>query len=176
MAQHMVMTQIIGGQTVVSNGTSSGSDLSSESNRILEGNNLRMQHTFEKSISGHMDTPDQYPKVTVKLISWCKELDDLNCAEEVCVLSQSSHHWVVTEFQVKILSELFREDFRFQVEHTLLNNKKPPQQQLNAAISSFVLEHDGPDNLLVVYYAGHGLFNEKAMQLVLAGFVYVSSM
>lgn len=176
MAQRMVTTQIIGGQTVISNGTSSDSNHSSESNRISEEHNLRMQLTFEKSISEHMDTPDQYPKVAVKVISWCKELDDLNCAEEVCILSQSSHRWVLTEFQVKILSELLCEDFRFQVEHTLLNNEKPPQQQLNAAISNFVLEHDGPDNLLVVYYAGHGLFNEKAMQLVLAGLVYISSM
>ena len=70
------------------------------------------------------------------------------------------------------LSELFRESFGFQVEHTTLNNTKPPQQQLNAAISNFVLEHDGPCNLLLVYYAGHGRFDEVARQLILAGLVH----
>ena len=78
--------------------------------------------------------------------------------------------------KVEELSKLFREDFRFEVEHTQLNNVKPPQQQLNAAISNFVLEHDDPNNLLVIYYAGHAFFNEKAMQLILAGSVYTTIM
>ena len=75
--------------------------------------------------------------------------------------------------QVQELSKLFRESFGFQVERTTLNNTKPPQQQLNAAISNFVLEHDGPYNLLLVYYAGHGQFDEAARQLILAGLVHV---
>lgn len=67
------------------------------------------------------------------------------------------------------LSKLFRDDFHFKVEHTLLNTVKPPQQQLNHAITDFVLKHDGPNNLLLIYYAGHGLFKEDTRQLVLAG-------
>lgn len=84
---------------------------------------------------------------------------------------QRLHRLGITKSQVQDLAKLFREDFRFEVEHTRLNNAKPPQQQLNAAISKFVLDHDHFNNLLVIYYAGHGLFNEKARQLVLAGLV-----
>lgn len=98
MAQHMMKTQIIGGQTVVSgpglitsDSTSSDADHSSESRSVSEAHNLRMQLSFEGFISKTMDIPDQYQKVTVKLISWCKELDDLKCEEEVCISDQSSN-------------------------------------------------------------------------------------
>lgn len=93
MVQHMVQTQIIGGQTVVSgkncpslatsNSTSSEGDPASESRSITEEQDRRMQLSFEASISKSMDIPDQYQKVTVKVISWCEELDDLKCQGEV---------------------------------------------------------------------------------------------
>lgn len=91
-------------------------------------------------------------------------------------IDQSLHLLALTKPQVQKLSNLFRDDFRFDVEHTLLNNAKPPQHQLNAAISNFVLNHDHPNNLLLIYYAGHGLFSENEKKLILAGLVDITSM
>jgi hypothetical protein len=45
---------------------------------------------------------------------------------------------------------------------------KRPQLQLDNHISNFLLEHDGPDNLLIVYYTGHGLFHDDKRFLELS--------
>jgi hypothetical protein len=42
-----------------------------------------------------------------------------------------------------------------------LNVRKKPQHQLDNHISQFIYEHDGPHNLLIVYYTGHGIFQDE---------------
>ena len=45
--------------------------------------------------------------------------------------------------------------------------KTKPQLQLNRCISTFAEEHNGPNNLLIIYYTGHGVYREddKYLQL-----------
>jgi hypothetical protein len=50
-----------------------------------------------------------------------------------------------------------------------LNVGKKPQHQLNNYVSEFICEHDGPDNLLIVYYTGHGVYDDKKQCLELTG-------
>jgi hypothetical protein len=42
-----------------------------------------------------------------------------------------------------------------------LNVRKKPQHQLDNHISQFIYEHDGPHNLLILYYTGHGVYHDK---------------
>jgi hypothetical protein len=58
------------------------------------------------------------------------------------------------------LEALFRDRFHYKTKTVELNVRKKPQHQLNSHVSDFVRDHDGPHNLLVVYYTGHGLFHE----------------
>lgn len=48
-----------------------------------------------------------------------------------------------------------------------LNVSSKPQHQLNRYLSTFVEEHDGPNNLLIVYYTGHGQYREDRKHLEL---------
>lgn len=58
------------------------------------------------------------------------------------------------------LESLFRDRFHYQTKTIELNVRKRPQLQLDNHISNFLLEHDGPHSLLIVYYTGHGLFHD----------------
>ena len=91
MAPHMVKTQIICGETIVSGPPHLLSSQSSLSEGVASPEvkspttkrNSEMQLWFEDAISKSMKIPDRYLKVTVKVISWCKDLDDLKCEDEV---------------------------------------------------------------------------------------------
>lgn len=103
MAQQMVETQIIDGEITetfisgscpdltTSDTTSSDGNLTPESRNDSEEDNIRMQRSFEGFINESLEIPDQYQEVTVKVISWCKELDDLKCEVEVRILNQVSN-------------------------------------------------------------------------------------
>jgi hypothetical protein len=52
-----------------------------------------------------------------------------------------------------------------------LNVRKKPQHQLNSHISDFIRDHDGPHNLLIIYYTGHGVFKEDKKYLELTACV-----
>lgn len=91
MAPHTVKTQIICGETIVSgpphliNSQSSLSEgvISPEVKSPTTNRNSELQLWFEDAISKSMKIPDRYLNVTVMVISWCKELDDLKCEDEV---------------------------------------------------------------------------------------------
>ena len=87
----MVKTQIIHGKTIVSGvpslipSDSSHSDggSSSEVKSPTSEHDSQLHLWFDEFISKAMKIPERYIKVTVKVISWSSELDDLNCEEEV---------------------------------------------------------------------------------------------
>ena len=58
--------------------------------------------------------------------------------------------------QVTRLTEIFKGKFGYECDIVKLNNSKRPQNQLDAAIQNHRNEYDGPNNLLIVYYTGHG--------------------
>jgi hypothetical protein len=56
---------------------------------------------------------------------------------------------------------LFQAGFRFTTKLVELTSHKKPQHQLNSHLSQFIIEHDGPNNLLIVYYSGGAYFDMK---------------
>ncbi|KAJ4299206.1 hypothetical protein N0V90_004450 [Kalmusia sp. IMI 367209] len=95
--------------------------------------------------------PDGYLKVAVLLIKWADKLDDLGTREEV-----------------EELEGVFRERFNFRTQIVELDGSSKPQYQLNRSLSTFVEEYDGPNNLLIVYYSGHGILREDLGYLELS--------
>lgn len=71
--------------------------------------------------------------------------------------------------QARELSALFSESFNYSTSIVELNVGKKPQHQLDSYISDFICNNDGPDNLLIVYYTGHGVFNDEKKCLELTG-------
>ena len=73
----------------------------------------------------------------------------------------------MTEEQVQELDQVFRDRFNYHTEIVELNMKTKPQLQLNRCVSTFAEEHNGPNNLLIIYYTGHGVYREveKYLQL-----------
>lgn len=59
--------------------------------------------------------------------------------------------------QVKRLKNVFGGRFHFDVSSEIrLNTIKKPQNILNKAITDHIEAFDGPNNLLIIYYTGHG--------------------
>jgi hypothetical protein len=71
---------------------------------------------------------------------------------------------------------VFDDRFVYSTEVLELNVSKKPQLQLNAAIVNFIAEHDGPNKLMIVYYTGHGTFNEREKILTLSAYGFYLSM
>ncbi|KAH0557061.1 hypothetical protein GP486_005148 [Trichoglossum hirsutum] len=69
--------------------------------------------------------------------------------------------------QVLGLEKVFQDNFKYNTKRLKLNIERNPQQQLNLGIGNFVLENDGEYNLLIIYYAGHGVYDEKSRHLYL---------
>ncbi|KAL8895784.1 MAG: hypothetical protein Q9207_008010 [Kuettlingeria erythrocarpa] len=83
-----------------------------------------------------------YKQVAVLLLCWEKDSSDME-----------------TEAEIAELEETFKSKFRYQTEVARLDATNPNanvQMQVNAQVAGFAMKHDGPDNLLIVYYAGHG--------------------
>ncbi|KAI6888023.1 hypothetical protein KC360_g3716 [Hortaea werneckii] len=111
----------------------------------LEGESSRMESVWRREMCHQFKIADRYSHVAAVIIHWADDLDnDLHCANE----------WKALE-----LDQLFRDDFNFCSQIVVLNIDSKPQAQLNSAISSLILDHDGPShsNLLIVYYSGHGI-------------------
>lgn len=83
-----------------------------------------------------------YKEVAVLLLCWEQNSSDL-----------------CTETEIAELEATFKEKFRYQTEVARLdatNTNANVQMQVNARVSGFAMKHGGPENLLIVYYAGHG--------------------
>ncbi|KAF2023891.1 hypothetical protein EK21DRAFT_94543 [Setomelanomma holmii] len=109
-----------------------------------------MQTWWNNAMRKHMNQPDGYAKVAVLLIKWADELDELKTKKEAAELDA-----------------LFRERFHYQTRTIELNVRKKPQHQLSSHINNFIEDHDGPHNLLIIYYTGHGVFKDDKKYLEL---------
>lgn len=97
-----------------------------------------------------------YKEVAVLLLCWERSSSDME-----------------TEAEISELETIFKERFRYQTEVARLDAKNPcanVQAQVNVRVSTFTLKHGGPENLLIVYYAGHGAPHD-VHGLVLHGWV-----
>lgn len=112
---------------------------------------LAMQAWWGEAIAKNMDLPEGYARVAVLLIRWADELDkELNTGEET-----------------RELEALFRDRFHYDTKTVELNVRRKAQHQLDAHVSEFIRDNDGPHNLLIVYYTGHGRYPEAEKYLEL---------
>ncbi|KAF2630172.1 hypothetical protein BU25DRAFT_408756 [Macroventuria anomochaeta] len=111
--------------------------------------NMRMW--WNEAIAKNMNLPEGYEHVAVLIVKWADELDELK-----------------TRTEALELETLFRDRFHYHTETVELNVKGKAQLQLNSRISSFAAEHNGPNNLLIIYYTGHGVYFEDKKFLQLA--------
>ena len=90
---------------------------------------------------GDYNHPSAYKKVEVLLLCWAQNSNDLKTTEEV-----------------NALKFVLEKRFRYRTHMACLdnNNKQRLQVQLNSKVAAFVGANDGPNTLLIVYYAGHG--------------------
>ena len=91
--------------------------------------------------NGNYGQPSAYEKVEVLLLCWAQNATDLKTTEEVNAL--------------KLVLE-GRFNYHTTTEYLDSNKQQRLQVPLNTKVAAFVGAHDGPNTLLIVYYAGHG--------------------
>ncbi|KAF2795883.1 hypothetical protein K505DRAFT_301288 [Melanomma pulvis-pyrius CBS 109.77] len=107
------------------------------------------QTWFQNEANDTLKIPNGYLKVSVLIIRWHEDIDEFEGHNE----------------EIARLETLFRTRFNYHCEVTKLKNCKNPQLDLDLAILQHISNHDGPDNLLIIYYTGHGnLVNEESGQ------------
>jgi hypothetical protein len=60
--------------------------------------------------------------------------------------------------QVDDLTNLFRNTFKYDVQELQLQATNA-QLTLNSRVMTWACEHNSTDNLLIIYYAGHGIWD-----------------
>lgn len=104
---------------------------------------------------GNYGKPSCYKYAHVLLLYWDESCGDLSTKQEV-----------------EDLRDVFEELFHY---HTIIKKLTAPspgkrlQTTLNAIVANFIEDCDGPDTLLVVYYAGHGRPGDQYGHLQLLG-------
>jgi len=79
--------------------------------------------------------------------------------------------------QIAQLRQVFEHDFGFEFEEVRLRTStittKKPQIDLHTAIGSHVRKYGSSNNLLIIYYTGHGLLRGSGNNRVLELLAYV---
>ncbi|MCJ1438958.1 hypothetical protein MMC27_008348 [Xylographa pallens] len=105
---------------------------------------------FNKTIAGHYrNGPSGYTRVGVLLITW--QDDDMNLKKS----------------EVDRLQAIFKTQFNFETQHFQIPPNKSDTALL-AAVTNFANEYNSPDNLMIVYYGGHGYKGSETQQFKLA--------
>ncbi|KAL1606519.1 hypothetical protein SLS60_003924 [Paraconiothyrium brasiliense] len=99
------------------------------------------QTLFQKVSNFKLDAPNGYRKVEVLIIRWDESIDN----------EHKGHGEEIDRLQ-----NIFTLGFGFGCRVARIKNDKNPQIGLNFEILRHVNEHDGENNLLIVYYTGHG--------------------
>ena len=63
---------------------------------------------------------------------------------------------LATKEEIDDLKATFEDRFNYHAEIKYLDVTKKLQVRVNAIVATFVEQHDSPNTLLIVYYAGHG--------------------
>ena len=105
---------------------------------------------------GKYKTSSTYKKVEVLVLCWETQSSDLPAIKK----------------EVQDLQAIFENRFNYHTEINYLNTTAEHKLQIrvNKMVAAFVDEHDGPDTLLIVYYAGHGRPGAEYGDLELFGF------
>lgn len=113
-----------------------------------------LQAAWNKAMVGLNSSSVSYKDVSVLLLSWDQDFDDLGVKEEV-----------------DALEAVFRNRFNYHVQSSTLKTyeKRSVQLLVNSIVANWVCKKDGPDTLLMVYYAGHGSPGQTPGHLELVG-------
>lgn len=105
---------------------------------------------------GPYKSPSTYRNVEALFLCWADNSNDMTTGEEV-----------------NRLKSVFENRFNYHVQVKSLDNhvEQKLQVQINKIVAVFVAEHDKPNTLLIVYYAGHGRPGEYYGSLELFGSV-----
>ncbi|OJD31224.1 homeobox domain containing protein [Diplodia corticola] len=136
----------------VTNGEQEMAELGKVSSNDEEPKELQMQRWWQESITKVMGVQNGYKNVHVLMVKWERKYDQLRVHSE---LSE--------------LKAVFEDKYGYATKTIELSLPRNPQMQLTNAISGFIVENDDPQNLLIVYYAGHGIFHDDGKRLELAG-------
>ena len=107
-----------------------------------EKQDSELQLTWSRVMDeGQYKNLSTYTKVKVLLLCWAHSCSDL-----------------VTKQEVEDLKATFEIKFNYHVEIKYLDMdvEKRLQVRVNSIVAAFVSDHDGPNTLFIVYYAGHG--------------------
>ena len=88
---------------------------------------------------GQYETSSRYTKVEVLLLCWEHSCSDMATKEEIDDLKAT-----------------FEDQFNYHAEIKYLDVTTKVQVRVNATVATFVEQHNSPNTLLIVYYAGHG--------------------
>ncbi|KAF8849841.1 hypothetical protein BDZ45DRAFT_697220 [Acephala macrosclerotiorum] len=114
----------------------------------------RLKAIWDEQITTGKKKEAIYKSAFVLLLSWDDDVDDLHTRDEVAALEQ-----------------MFKNVFKYETVRGVLNQNKgsTAQAQVNYFLAKLVHDHDDPNNLFIVYYAGHGRPEESQGGLRLAG-------
>ena len=73
------------------------------------------------------------------------------------------------------LQAIFKTQFNFETQHFQIPPNKSDTALL-AAVTNFANEYNSPDNLMIVYYGGHGYRGSETQQFKLAALVKIRSL
>ena len=105
-----------------------------------EKEDSELQLTWSRVMDeGQYKNLSTYTKVKVLLLCWEHSCSDL-----------------VTNQELNDLKSTFEIKFNYHVEIKYLDIEKRLQVRVNNIVAAFVSDHDGPNTLFIVYYAGHG--------------------
>lgn len=141
-------------------------------------NEADSQTLFENAVKQKLNIPNGYEKVAVLVVRWDDDLDDPKFKEghdeevRMPLFEEEKSTLVAYLYQIKRLKQVLGERFHFDVSSEVrLNTAKKPQIILNKAIMDHIDSFDGANNLLIIYYTGHGSLlrvGEGEQQLQLA--------
>ena len=115
-----------------------------------------LQLAWSKIIDkGGYKTSSTYTKVEVLLLCWNHSCSDMTTKDEI-----------------DGLKAVFEEKFNYhaEVQYLDITVGQRLQVRVNTIVAAFVGKHDGPNTLLIVYYAGHGRPGSEAGSLELFGY------
>ena len=125
--------------------------------------------TFNKTIDGrYRHGKTGYRHVGALFLTW--EDDDMHCKDsEVGTLGLGLHndYKLTSGNQVEKLRQLFAKDFNFKTVYFEIPSQRW-ETALHKAIADFCYEYDSPEDLAIVYYAGHAYTGTETRHFKLA--------
>ena len=103
---------------------------------------------------GPLKSSSTYKNADVLLLCWKENSNDMTTEKEV------------HELQSVLVNEF---GYNAHMQYLDAHKEQKLQVQVNAIVAKFVGDHDGPNKLLIVYYAGHGRPGEFYGSLELFG-------